>query len=129
MGYAGKPVEGGGGGGEGVESEVKKWMIAGIALRSPLKPIFTTKAAPQKQEEESEEKSLSTPTSEESRIPPCKFQCPPPPPPRKKPKSKSKSKSSSSCGNVSGGGAIRDDRLFTSIPLDFELLFTRRYSL
>ncbi|KAL7241074.1 hypothetical protein ACSBR2_006656 [Camellia fascicularis] len=65
----------------GVESEGKKcWVIAGIPLRSPLKPLFTT---PEKQRENDDgEECSTTPTAEEARIP-SKLMCPPPPRKRK----------------------------------------------
>ncbi|PIM98191.1 hypothetical protein CDL12_17428 [Handroanthus impetiginosus] len=60
-----------------VDSE--KWVISGIALRSPLKPIFTKSV--EKRDFEEEEFS-TTPTSAESRIP-RKLPCPPAPKKRK----------------------------------------------
>ncbi|KAL5718182.1 hypothetical protein ACHQM5_011115 [Ranunculus cassubicifolius] len=62
-----------------VESEGKKWVVAGISLRTPLKSINTNKlrkGSKSKEEEEIEEEStITTPTA---RIPE-KFPCPPPP--------------------------------------------------
>jgi hypothetical protein len=62
----------------GIDSENnRKWVIAGISLRAPLKPIFTIPSEKeQPKEEETEE--CSTPTSEESKIPTL-FTCPPAP--------------------------------------------------
>lgn len=58
----------------GKESDGKKWVIAGIAIRAPLKPISTK---PKEESEESDECS-TTPTARDSRIPE-KLPCPPPP--------------------------------------------------
>lgn len=62
---------------EGVkESEGKKWVIAGIAIRAPLKSIRTK---PKEESEEDEGLSNSTtPTARESRIPE-RLSCPPAP--------------------------------------------------
>lgn len=54
------------------DSEGKKWVIAGIAIRAPLKPISTKDCG------EDEEARSTTPTARESRIPE-KLACPPPP--------------------------------------------------
>ncbi|KAG8366079.1 hypothetical protein BUALT_Bualt17G0038600 [Buddleja alternifolia] len=67
---------------DGSVIDSEKWVISGISLRAPLKPIFTTRDA--------EEESFSTtPKSEESRIS-SRLVCPPAP---KKPKSVSSRKS------------------------------------
>ncbi|KAF7829321.1 cyclin-dependent protein kinase inhibitor SMR6-like [Senna tora] len=58
------------------ESDSRKWMMAGIGVRAPLKPIYTVV------EKDDTEECSTTPTSEEARIP-TTFTCPPPP---KKPK-------------------------------------------
>lgn len=63
------------------ESDTKKWVIAGIALRAPLKPIYTIpvdKEQQQQEEVEAEEECCTTPTSVESRIP-TTLTCPPAP--------------------------------------------------
>ncbi|KAI3433131.1 uncharacterized protein J3R85_007345 [Psidium guajava] len=72
---------------KGLEMEGKAtWVIAGISLRPPLKPIYTS--SPQSRgewgdgEEEEEEEFSTTPTGEEARIP-AKFTCPPAPRKRK----------------------------------------------
>lgn len=62
----------------------RKWVIAGIALRAPLKPIYTI---PVEKEEhgvqvETTEECSTTPTSVESKIP-TPFTCPPAPRKRK----------------------------------------------
>ncbi|GMH01568.1 hypothetical protein Nepgr_003407 [Nepenthes gracilis] len=88
------------------ESESKKWVIAGIQLRAPLKPIFTTRV-----DGDGEEHCLTTPTSEESRIP-AKLPCPPPP-------RKRKPKPSPRC-NFDG---VKE--FFT--PPDLETVFIRRH--
>ncbi|CAK9161763.1 unnamed protein product [Ilex paraguariensis] len=63
----------------GLESESKKWVIAGIALCAPLRSISTK---PKESEEEEKEEAFSTtPTAKEAQIPqglPC------PPAPRKR---------------------------------------------
>ncbi|GMP29363.1 hypothetical protein ACSBR2_010615 [Camellia fascicularis] len=59
----------------GPESEGKKWVIAGIAIRAPLKSI-TTK--PKERGCDDDEASLTTPTARESRIPE-RLPCPPAP--------------------------------------------------
>ncbi|XP_054791199.1 cyclin-dependent protein kinase inhibitor SMR6-like [Prosopis cineraria] len=56
----------------------KKWVIAGIALRAPLKPIYTAEKARDGEELETDQECLTTPTGEESRIPPPST-CPPAP--------------------------------------------------
>ncbi|OMO80084.1 hypothetical protein COLO4_24249 [Corchorus olitorius] len=86
MGVSGKPqVEGG-----GLESEgAKKWVIAGIPLRAPLKPLYTTNPSMEKDkgiiisdEEISDECNSTTPTAEDARIPTI-LSCPPAPRKRK----------------------------------------------
>ncbi|CAK9176160.1 unnamed protein product [Ilex paraguariensis] len=65
----------------GLESEGKKWVIAGIALRAPLRSISTK---PKECEDEGEVFS-TTPTAKEAKIPerlPC-----PPAPRKRRPKS------------------------------------------
>ncbi|KAH9790921.1 cyclin-dependent protein kinase inhibitor SMR6 [Citrus sinensis] len=67
----------------GLESENKKWVIAGIAIRASLKPIKTTKAKGGRESEgdyeDEEEAGLSTtPTAKEARIPE-RLPCPPAP--------------------------------------------------
>ncbi|KAH6758539.1 cyclin-dependent kinase inhibitor SMR3-like protein [Perilla frutescens var. hirtella] len=52
------------------ESEGKKWVIAGIAIRAPLKPVSTKVRDGGDDEEES-----TTPTARESRLPE-KLTCP-----------------------------------------------------
>lgn len=99
----------------GVESESRKWVITGIALRRPLKPIYTTtpvEKTEQHEEEEEEEIDMeeeecsTTPKGEEARIP-ATLKCPPPP---RKPKPSLK------C-NFRGG------EFFT--PPDLETVFIR----
>lgn len=62
----------------------RKWVIAGIALRAPLKPIYTTSVEKEEQEEgdDIEECSSTTPKGEEAKIP-TSFKCPPAPRKRK----------------------------------------------
>ncbi|KAF3431209.1 hypothetical protein FNV43_RR25939 [Rhamnella rubrinervis] len=58
----------------------KKWVIAGIPIRSPLKPIFTMDPDETERDDDDggEEECSTTPTGEEARIP-TTFTCPPPP--------------------------------------------------
>lgn len=82
MGYSEKAqVEG------AIESEnSRKWVIAGVSLRTPLKPILTIPIEKQQQQQQKQEEEVdvvieeecSTPTSEESKIPTL-FTCPPAP--------------------------------------------------
>ncbi|CAA0823421.1 Unknown protein [Striga hermonthica] len=59
----------------GAESEARKWALAGIPIRAPLKQISTNKAA----DYEDEDSARSTsPTARESRIT-GKLICPPAP--------------------------------------------------
>ncbi|KAK7317645.1 hypothetical protein RJT34_02056 [Clitoria ternatea] len=68
----------------GFESENgnKKWVIAGIALRAPLKPIYTISVEKEQKEEVETVECSTTPTSVESKIP-TPFTCPPAPRKRK----------------------------------------------
>lgn len=77
MGLSGKPQVDG-----GLESEGKIWVVAGIPLRAPLKPIYTNHGPVENTEVDSggdgaDEEFLfsTTPTSEEARIP-AKLTCP-----------------------------------------------------
>ncbi|XP_057751401.1 cyclin-dependent protein kinase inhibitor SMR6-like [Arachis stenosperma] len=101
----------------------RKWVIAGISLRAPLKPINTTTLdidRDQKEEEaetgaEAEDECTTTPTSVESRIPTI-LTCPPAPKKKRKPSSK--------CNNFRGVGVIRE--FFN--PPDLETVFIRHVS-
>lgn len=87
----------------------RKWVIAGIALRAPLKPIYTVPVVEKEQKEEAEaEECSTTPTSVESRIP-TTLTCPPAP---------RKRKPSSKCNYR---GVVRE--FFT--PPDLETVFMR----
>ncbi|KAK7366837.1 hypothetical protein VNO80_08836 [Phaseolus coccineus] len=57
----------------------RKWVIAGISLRAPLKPIYTTTTV---EKEEEEEDCSTTPKGEEAKIP-TTSKCPPAPRKRK----------------------------------------------
>ncbi|KAL1564232.1 cyclin-dependent kinase inhibitor SMR3-like protein [Salvia divinorum] len=57
----------------GKDSEAKKWVIAGIAIRAPLKPISI-----KPRDDCSDDEGGATPTARESRIPE-KLPCPRPP--------------------------------------------------
>ncbi|PSS30360.1 Cyclin-dependent protein kinase [Actinidia chinensis var. chinensis] len=59
-----------------IEAEGKKWVIAGIAIRAPLRSITTKQK--ERQSDSDDEASSTTPTTKESRIPE-KFPCPPAP--------------------------------------------------
>ncbi|KAL2347372.1 hypothetical protein Fmac_001372 [Flemingia macrophylla] len=60
----------------------RKWVIAGISLRAPLKPIYTTVEKEDQDEDDMEECNSTTPKGEEAKIP-TSFKCPPPPRKRK----------------------------------------------
>ncbi|XWS30397.1 hypothetical protein CRYUN_Cryun24cG0113800 [Craigia yunnanensis] len=60
-----------------LDPEGKKWVIAGIVIRTSLKPI-NTKSRGKESEEDEEEGCSTTPTSKEARIP-DKLPCPPAP--------------------------------------------------
>ncbi|XP_010547715.1 PREDICTED: uncharacterized protein LOC104819379 [Tarenaya hassleriana] len=77
MGFSGKPPQLDGGVRE--TGDGKKWVIAGISIRAPLKPI---RANPTTEAEEEEEESPTTPTAVSVRIPVVPA-CPPPPKKRK----------------------------------------------
>lgn len=112
MGYSEKAqvVEG------GFESEnnSRKWVIAGIALRAPLKPIQTNSIEKEQQKEveevEIEIEECSTPTNEESKIP-TSFTCPPAP----------RKQKSSLKWNYQSSGVVRE---FFKAP-DLENVFIR----
>ncbi|CAL0330849.1 unnamed protein product [Lupinus luteus] len=97
----------------------KKWVIAGIALKAPLKPIYTIpskkkkkKKKEQEQEVEADECSSTTPTSVESKIP-TMLTCPPAP---------MKRKPSLKCNYC---GIVKE--LFTATPHDLESVFMRQF--
>ncbi|KAK7252404.1 hypothetical protein RIF29_36324 [Crotalaria pallida] len=89
----------------------RKWVIHGMALRAPLKPIYTIPSEKTEREEEEEECSSTTPTGEEARVP-ATLICPPAP---------KKRKSSLKCNYLRGGGSARE--FFT--PPDLETVFIR----
>ncbi|ESW30405.1 hypothetical protein PHAVU_002G150700 [Phaseolus vulgaris] len=63
----------------------RKWVIAGISLRAPLKPIYTTTTTVEKEDEEDEgdvADCSTTPKGEEAKIP-TTSKCPPAPRKRK----------------------------------------------
>ncbi|XP_054775932.1 cyclin-dependent protein kinase inhibitor SMR8-like [Prosopis cineraria] len=74
------------------DSDNRKWVLAGISLRPPLKPIYTIPAAvvndktPHQDDGDETDAYCTTPTSEEARLP-TTFTCPPAP---RKPKPSSK---------------------------------------
>lgn len=70
----------------GLDSEGKKWVIAGIAIRTSLKPV-NTKPRGKDGEDEDEEAFSTTPTARESRIPE-RLPCPPAPRKRRPPSSR-----------------------------------------
>ncbi|TKY69907.1 hypothetical protein E2542_SST06190 [Spatholobus suberectus] len=63
------------------ESDSRKWVIAGIALRAPLKQIYTT-VEKEEQDEGDMEECSTTPKEEEAKIP-TTLKCPPAPRKRK----------------------------------------------
>ncbi|KAL0372355.1 UNVERIFIED_CONTAM: Cyclin-dependent protein kinase inhibitor SMR8 [Sesamum calycinum] len=85
-----------------------KWVMSGITLRAPLKPIFTKPL----ERTDAEEEFSTTPTSAESRIP-SRPVCPPAPK-KRKPASSSRS----TC-------QYRGVREFFNPP-DLESIFIRR---
>ena len=105
----------------GLDSESKTWVIAGIPLRTPLKPIYTEKNNPRVVESRErghdhcdgdgngEACGSTTPTGEESRIP-TRLTCPPAP---------RKRKPSLKCNY----GVVRE--FFT--PPDLETVFIRHH--
>ncbi|GMJ13223.1 hypothetical protein like AT5G40460 [Hibiscus trionum] len=83
MGVSGKPQVDEVGGGGGLESDAKNWVIAGISLRAPLKPVYTDPVDHHKDKEDEDSCSGSTtPTGREARIPTL-LTCPPTPMKRK----------------------------------------------
>ncbi|KAF5740407.1 hypothetical protein HS088_TW11G00476 [Tripterygium wilfordii] len=63
----------------GLESEAKKWVIAGITIRTSLKPINTKSRGKETEDDDNTEEACSTtPTAKEARIPE-KIPCPPAP--------------------------------------------------
>ncbi|XP_050374048.1 cyclin-dependent protein kinase inhibitor SMR6-like [Argentina anserina] len=99
----------------GLDSDPKKWVIAGISLRAPLQPIYTnpvTEITEGNHGVEGEDQCGSTtPTAAEARIP-TRLACPPPP-------RKRKSAAASKCNY----GSVRE--FFT--PPDLESVFIRRH--
>ncbi|KAG5222703.1 hypothetical protein OIU76_028369 [Salix suchowensis] len=61
----------------GLDSEGKKWVIAGIAIRTSLKPV-NTKSRVKGCDGDEQEESSTTPTAKEARIPE-RLPCPPAP--------------------------------------------------
>ncbi|RDY06815.1 Cyclin-dependent protein kinase inhibitor SMR6, partial [Mucuna pruriens] len=66
------------------ESDSRKWVIAGISLRAPLKPIYTTTTVEKEEQDElgDMEECSTTPKGEEAKIP-TSLKCPPAPRKRK----------------------------------------------
>ncbi|BAU00979.1 hypothetical protein LR48_Vigan10g281300 [Vigna angularis] len=89
-----------------LESESKKWVIAGITVRS-LKPINTKRVNGGENKDDNGEELSTTPTAKESRIP-DNLSCPPAP---------RKCRPPTRCGGGSGG--VRE--FFT--PPDLESVF------
>ncbi|XAR65102.1 hypothetical protein NMG60_11009075 [Bertholletia excelsa] len=87
----------------------KKWVIAGISIRTPLKPILTYPVEKQ-QEKRDEDDEVSTPTAEDARIP-ARLPCPPAP---------RKRRAASRCHVYNSAGR----EFFT--PPDLETVFIRR---
>ncbi|KAF8081596.1 hypothetical protein N665_0875s0003 [Sinapis alba] len=94
----------------GLDSEGKKWVIAGIGIRPSLKPVKTKLRAPETETEvEEEEECSTTPTAKEAKIPE-KLKCPPAPR-KRRPAFKSRS------------NAVKE---FFTPPDDLETVFIRR---
>lgn len=94
----------------GLDSEGKKWVIAGIGIRASLKPVKTKLRAPETEAEvEEEEECSTTPTAKEAKIPE-KLKCPPAPR-KRRPAFKCRS------------NAVRE---FFTPPDDLETVFIRR---
>ncbi|KAM7487267.1 hypothetical protein LguiB_024751 [Lonicera macranthoides] len=68
-------------GGVAVETESKKWVVAGISVGSPLKPLVGK--VQYNDVEEEEEECPTTPTAEEAKIPIRIMTCPAAPKKRK----------------------------------------------
>ncbi|CAI0462505.1 unnamed protein product [Linum tenue] len=96
----------------GFSAENGKWVISGISLRAPLKPIFTERDAGDGWVDDEKYGSPTTPKSEEARIP-ARLPCPPPP---------RKRRATSLKRNCNGGGA----REFF-VPPDLETVFVCRH--
>ncbi|XP_076913224.1 cyclin-dependent protein kinase inhibitor SMR6-like [Bidens hawaiensis] len=62
----------------GDSKEGKRWMIAGISLRAPLKPVTAKHSNGNEEDEENHESGSITPTSSQLRVAVC------PPAPRKR---------------------------------------------
>lgn len=94
-----------------LESEGKRgWMVT---LRSPLKPILTSKNWKNKHVDDEEEQEIATtPTYEESKLSRKYLTCPPPP---------KKRKTSSRCTNNYNNN--NNNREFFHPPLDLESVF------
>ncbi|CAB4264265.1 unnamed protein product [Prunus armeniaca] len=108
MGFSGKsqpaPVD------IGLDAETQKWVIAGIPLRAPLKPLYTNPVETERDHGGDDvEECSTTPTGEEARIP-TRLTCPPPPRKRKAAASK-----------CNYGAGVRE--FFT--PPDLETVFIR----
>ncbi|GAA0140666.1 hypothetical protein Leryth_022063 [Lithospermum erythrorhizon] len=87
----------------------RKWGFSGIALRSPLKPVFVKQTSV---EEENDEEA-TTPTSQDSRISSRFLTCPPAPK-KRKPSSK-----------IHQFNNVRRRMDFFNVP-DLETVFIRR---
>lgn len=113
MGFSEKPQVVNGGGLE--SSSSSKWVIAGISLRAPLKPIDTVALEKSRHDVIETEECLRTPTGEETRIPTIST-CPAAP---KKPKPKPKPKPRPASLKCSYNNK------FFSTPTDLETVFIR----
>ncbi|CAH2080054.1 unnamed protein product [Thlaspi arvense] len=97
----------------GLDSDGKKWVIAGISIRASLKPVKTKLRAPEIGTEVEEncynEERSTTPTASEAKIPE-KLKCPPAPR-KRRPALKCRS------------NAVKE---FFTPPSDLETVFIRR---
>lgn len=102
------------------DTDDREWVIAGISLRPPLKPIYTIPSSVDGGDNGGvdTDECCTTPTSEESKIP-TTFTCPPAPKKRKPSPS-----NFSSNNNLRRGGTRRSHQFYN--PPDLETVFLRR---
>lgn len=89
------------------DKDVDMWVIAGVPLRAPLKPIFTNTDS---KDAGDGEEQCTTPTGDSAKIA-TRVSCPPPPPRKRKQSLKFRY------------GGVRE---FFTPPHDLESVFVRR---
>ncbi|XP_074306675.1 cyclin-dependent protein kinase inhibitor SMR6-like [Silene latifolia] len=104
------------------------WVIAGIPMRGPLKPVYTGSGPALDHSENSSsstetEYHPTTPTAECSRIP-AKLSCPPPP---RKRKTGGGGGGGGRCNNKNKSLCNNGKREFFVVPPDLEAIFMRRH--